>query len=86
MQLANSTEIALTNTVLYSNAKAILVGGSDTPRSVTNYATNQVYSLLMSDMTITNNDVIGTLSSQYLLTSSLSSSWALFIQTLSSNY
>lgn len=31
-------------------------------------------------------DVIGTLSSQYLLTSSLSSSWALFIQTLSSNY
>jgi hypothetical protein len=86
LQLANSTEIAITNTALYSNAKAILVGGSDTPRSVTNYATNQVYSLLMSNMTVTNNDVTGTLSSQYLLTSSLSTSWALFIQTLSSNY
>jgi hypothetical protein len=85
VQLANSTEIAVTNTVLYSNARAILVGGSDTPRSVTNYATNQVYSLLMSDMTIKNNDVTGTASSQYFLTSSLSSSWALFIQTLLSN-
>jgi hypothetical protein len=86
LQLANSTAITMTDSVLYGNAKGIFVGGSDSPRSVTNYATGQNYSLYQQNLTLNDNDLVGTSSSQYFLTSSLSGSWTLFVQTLSSDY
>jgi hypothetical protein len=86
IQLANSTAVTITNSVLYGNAKAIFIGGSDSPRSVTNYATHQNYSLYQQNLTLNNNDLVGIASSQYFLTSSLSGSWPLLVQTLSSDY
>jgi len=86
-QMANSTYVNLQSNVIVSNAKAgIFIGGSDSPRNVTNYATGQSYALYSQYFTLGADHVVGTASSQYVLTSSLSSSWTLFAASLISDY
>jgi hypothetical protein len=86
LQLANSNAVSLTNSLLYANSKAIFIGGSDSPRNVTDFATNANYALLQQNMIINNNDVVGTASTQFFITSSVQSTWALFVQTLTSDF
>ncbi len=86
IQVANATNFAVTNSIAYGNKAGTFIGGSDSPRKVIDFATGQSYSLYSQNFSLNGNVLAGTSSQQYVLTSSLHSSWALFVQTLSSDY
>lgn len=86
-QMANSTNVSLSDNTAYGNAKgAVFIGGSDTPRSVTDFETSQQYSLYSQSFSQTGNIVAGSSSQATVLNSSLSTSWALFAQSLLSDF
>ena len=86
-QMANSTGVSVTNNTTYDNARAaVFVGGSDSPRNVVNFENGQTYALYSQSFTDTGNDLVGASSQAMVLSSSLSSSWPLFVQSLKSDY
>jgi hypothetical protein len=86
LQVANSTEINLNNSVAYGNERSLWIGGSDSPSMVTNFETGQVYWLSSEYVTSQHNSLVGTNANQWLLSTSLTSSWSTFMHTLSSDY
>ncbi len=86
LQVANSTNLALVNSVAYGNKGGVFIGGSDSSRNVTDFETGQLYYLYSQNLSLNGNIIAGMSSQQYVLTSSLRSSWASFVQTLNSDY
>jgi hypothetical protein len=86
LQVANSTNLAIMNSVAYGNKGGVFIGGSDSSRNVSDFETGQLYSLYSQNLLLNGNILAGTSSQQYVLTSSLRSSWASFVQTLNSDH
>jgi hypothetical protein len=85
LQVANSTGLAVVNSIAYGNKDGVFIGGSDSARNFADFETGQPYSLYSQNISINGNVVAGVSSQQYVLTSSLRGSWASFVQTLNSN-
>ena len=86
LQVANSAAINLSNSTAYANVRSLWIGGTDSPAKVTNFETGNVYWLYSQGMTLQHNSLVGTNSSQWLLSTSLSSSWPTFMHTLNSDF
>jgi hypothetical protein len=86
LQVANSTNLAIMNSVAYGNKGGMFIGGSDSARNVSDFETGEQYSLYSQNISLNGDVVAGTSSQQYVLTSSLRGSWASFVQTLSSDH
>jgi hypothetical protein len=86
LQVANSTAISLSNSLAYANGNAVWIGGTDAPVKVSNFETGAVYSLYSQGMSLQHNSLVGADSGQWLLSTSLSSSWTTFMHTFDSDF
>ncbi len=87
VQVSNSAGVSVANSVAYANGQsAILIGGSDIPAKVTDFQSGAAYSLYSQGMNLQSNSFAGTSSKQFLAVGNITSSWPIFVRTLSSDF